>query len=368
MSATYSHSTLGTFTLPPQTTPFAPSATALAAGCNPRSRSVFCFTTAGQLIPGYACDLVDRIDVNSYEYLNNNCYPPHYDLINQLGTDDRTLAWPGTACPAGYTPACTTTITLSNPSAKPTPYTGTLTQTWCCPAAANSNDGAWVCTDRDQLVPTSRLCLSLAAPSSAKRIWFSADPALAATARSGGNPAYTTSAVGPQMSIRVIRAAFPLGEVRQEVVDGMAGLSATVTANTTAAPVDDGSSGGGTNPGIVAGIVIGCLALLGFVATGIYLCLRYKKEGKEEKEEERVEIEKVDHGLIVDTSLDEKEKDVKEIVDNFAVGELPASMKFQPPPQGRFTEMGSESGAAELPTEYNAGPGGRDPGGGAQWL
>ncbi|KAK0613558.1 hypothetical protein B0T14DRAFT_526483 [Immersiella caudata] len=366
MSATFSNSLLGTFTLPPQTTPFLPSATAAAAACNSRSRSVLCFTTAGQLIPNYACDIVDSINPTTFQYLNPDCYPPHYDLINQLGSDDRTLAWPGTACPAGYTPGCTTTLTLTNPTAKPAPYTATLTQTWCCPAPAGINDGDWVCTDRDQLSPTSRLCLSRVAPGGTANLWFSADPAIAATARTGASAqaVFTTSAVGAQMSIRVVRAAFPLGEVQQVVVDGLAGLPVgsqggggqNQTGTTTA------SGGGGTNPGIIVGIVIGALALVGFVATGIYLCVCYKREGK--KEGRKVENEVGDEGLMVVTGMDEDKKKSRENVTDFAVGELPASVRYQAP--GRFTEMGSETGAAELPTEYNSG--GRDPGDGSRWL
>ncbi|KAK3354065.1 hypothetical protein B0T25DRAFT_518981 [Lasiosphaeria hispida] len=199
-SATFSDSVIGAYTLAPQTTPFALTGT-LAAAC--KSRSVLCFTTAGQLVKNFACDLVDHIDTNSYQYLDSDCYPPHYDLVNHGEPNlDRTLAYPGTACPSGFTPACTTTLTLTNPSAKPTPYTGTLTQTWCCPKPATSgSNNNWICTDRDDLAPTSRLCLSLAAVgTNTRKVWFAADLALGTgTKTAGGEIAYTTSTVGPEM-------------------------------------------------------------------------------------------------------------------------------------------------------------------------
>jgi len=81
-SATFSDSTNGAYTLPPQTTPFVPTASP-APVCN--RRSVLCFTTAGQLVPGYACDLVDQISAGGYQYYDTDCYPPHYDLINNGG-------------------------------------------------------------------------------------------------------------------------------------------------------------------------------------------------------------------------------------------------------------------------------------------
>jgi len=84
LPATFSDTTHGVFTLPPQTTPFAPKAPGASGSCT--SRSILCFTSAGHLAKGYACDLVDSVDVNSCQYLDKECYPPHYDLINHGGT------------------------------------------------------------------------------------------------------------------------------------------------------------------------------------------------------------------------------------------------------------------------------------------
>ncbi|KAK5654751.1 hypothetical protein OQA88_7076 [Cercophora sp. LCS_1] len=362
-SATFSDSINGAYTLSPQTTAFAPTGTQTAA-CN--SRSLFCFTTAGQLAKGYACDLVDRIDANNLQYLNSECYPPHYDLVNNGDPlFDRTLAYPGTACPAGFTPACTTTLTLTNPSAKPQPFTGTLTQTWCCPRPTgllNGNNN-WVCTDRDQLDPTSRLCLSLVGTTT--NLWFSASASMS------GSAAYTTSTVGPEMSIRIMRAAFPLGEVQQDVLNGLAGLSvaaqttAQTTAVTTTTALQSGatakpgvSSDGGTNPGIIAGIVVGCLALLGFIGVGVYLCVRFRREGKEEELKRRMGTDKGEEQLVEagGAEVPEHRWDLKAKDEDAgaAVTELPAGWS-QP---GRFVEMGADTGAVELPTGYNDDRGG----------
>ena len=386
-SATFSDTVNGVFTLAPQTTPYSHAPPAVATGgsgannnkCN--SRSVFCFTTAGQLSRGYACDLVDGINADNYQYLDGDCYPPHYNLINHGGTHatyvsqtaehkaylsrktepnlDRTVAYPGTACPAGFTPACTTTLTLTNPSAKPSPYTGTLTQTWCCPRGNNDDDNAWVCTDRDQFPqqPTSRLCVNVIAGSAPTNVWFSAGSttvtapsarSTVTTTSSVGGSSYTTSAVGPDMSIRVLRAAFPLGEVSQDVLRGLAG-SPPEAAN------EGTSSKSAASPGMIAGIVLGCLALLGFIAVGIYLCVRYKREGKEERTKQfqanlEAATDRVDEKDAKSTADEAKVKpETGQGVDSI---ELPVPVLHLP--YGRLSEMSSDSGVAELPVDDDA--------------
>jgi hypothetical protein len=360
MAVTFSDSAVGLFTLPPQTTPFTPTATAAAAACNSRSRSVLCFATAGQLAQGYACDLVDSIDTSGYQYLNAVCYPPHYDLVNNgdPNLDDRTLAYPGTACPAGFTPACTTALTLAEPTATPGAYSATLTQTWCCPRPTNTGPGNdWVCTDRDQLAPTSRLCVSLVAANTRENVWLSA-------AGARGTPAYTMSAVGPEMSVRVLRAAFPLGEVRQEVLDGLTGLAGTAapvgggaagnrTATTTAAASTGASGandGGGANAGIITGIAVGCLVLLGLIATGIYLCVCYKREGKREGKDEEVK-----RTVEIESGVERGGERPAGAVGLHGESEKQTVVEYELPaqPRGPIAEMGSDTGAAELPTEYH---------------
>ncbi|KAK0614587.1 hypothetical protein B0T14DRAFT_499824 [Immersiella caudata] len=321
--ATFSDRTNGAFTLPPQTTPFSPGATP-AAGCS--SRSVLCFTPAGKLRKNYACDLVDQINTETYKYFNLECYPQNFDLINNgeraltqtrpVSYSEQTVAYPGTACPAGFTPACTTALTLSNPNATPKPYTGTLTQTWCCPIPVGTNEGDWICTNRDTLEPTSRYCLSVVA--NTRDIWFGTP---AGTTTNAG-PKYSTSTVGADMSVRVLRKALPLGEYKADVLRGLAGNASGLTSGentassggsrtatstgssgswqTVGSPTStasgtsvDESSGTGTptpssasiSPGTIAGITVGALALVSFIAVGIYICLRYRREGKQEKAE-----------------------------------------------------------------------------------
>lgn len=258
---------------------------------------------------------------------------------------DRTVAYPGTACPAGFTPACTTTLALTNPAAKTRPYTGILTQTWCCPSGSID---PWVCTDRDQSPqqPTSRLCVSLLAGSTATNVWFSADPAVTT---SKARSSYTTSAVGPEISIRVLRAAFPLGEVQQDVLRGLVGLPSATTNETAVVATSSGST---TSPGMIAGIVIGCLALLGFIAVGLYLCARYRRESKEEREEQlKVNLESAAQPLGekgtgstgAGANMKPEEEEIVELPG------LPAPVV--PPPYGRLSEMSADSGVAELPAD-----------------
>ena len=172
---------------------------------------------------------------------------------------DRTVAYPGSACPAGYTPACTTAFTLAN---SPTAHTTTiaLTQTWCCPAAT-SLDRDWVCTDRDQQgIPTSRLCLGSVG---AANVWL-----LSGTG-------YTTSSVPAEISIRALSAAFPL------------------EAAAAAAKREADSNGHG---GITAGIVVGSAGLFVFIGLGVYICLRVRKERREEEAKGKAEVDRDDGG------------------------------------------------------------------------
>lgn len=192
-------------------------------------------------------------------------------------------------------------------------------------------------------------------------LWF--------TAGAGAGTLYTTSAVRAEMSIRVIRAALPLGMAEQHVLNGLAGLPDTMAttgggtskATTTASLDGGGSNKGGTDAGTIAGIVLGCLALLGFVGLGIWMCLRYKREGREEEAKRRAEAEAEKGGLNhgrSDLCRITTEKEVsKEDVKGFgeaAASELPARWTRSPPsPSAGYPEMGTEAGAVELPTTYN---------------
>lgn len=200
-----------------------------------------------------------------------------------------------------------------------------------------------MCTDRDQPLQqaTTRLCVSLLASSTAANVWFSADPALAA----GATRSYTTSAVNPVMSIRVLRAAFPLGEAQQDVLRGLGGLPSEPRNGTTTATATSST----TNPGIIAGIVVGCLALLGLIAVGVYLCVRHRKEGKQEEEEHLKRKLEATEASTEMGLMGRRDKSKEKHAVEFQ--ELPAPVAR--PPHGRFTEMSADTGVAELPTEYH---------------
>ena len=281
------------------------------------------------------------------------------------------MAYPGTACPAGFTPACTTTLTLTNPTAKPTPYTGTLTQTWCCPQPVGGALNDWVCTDKDEFNPTSRLCVSqIANTAGSDLIWFTAGTGTVTATTTG----YTTSAIDAEMSIRVMRAAVPLGTAQQAVLNGLAGLApvSETTSSTGGIPASSTNSssnngGGGSNAGIIAGIVVGCLALLGFIGVGIFLCLRYKRDRKREEEERRrrAELEaengSQNQGYLNGTEKEVSKEDVNALgsAERGPPSELPVHWTTPPPPplptDGKYMEMGADTGAVELPTGYNYG-------------
>lgn len=170
--------------------------------------------------------------------------------------------------------------------------------------------------------------------------------------------------------MKVIRAAFPLGVVDQDVLNELAGLAVGVerneTAMTTAGPSSNnlasggggGSSGSGTSGGMIAGIVVGCLALVGLVAVGVFLCLGYRKEGKEEKLKRKIEAETGEILLIHSASVGRGTcgQKSKEDIMEFPAGamiELPSPVPYPRLP-GRFAEMAADTGAVELPTDYNA--------------
>ena len=182
---------------------------------------------------------------------------------------------------------------------------------------------------------------------------------------------YTTSAVGPEMSMKVIRAAFPLGKMEQDVLDGLAGFAAvekgygtttTTSSGGVATPTGTRSSSlasSDTNGGTIAGIVVGCLALLGFIAVGVYLCLGYRKEGKEEELKRKVEAERGEQRLIDHAAVgrgmdgEKSEEHVAELQVGAAVAVIELPVPCSRPP-GQFNEMG-DTGVVELPTDYNEG-------------
>jgi len=110
--------------------------------------------------------------------------------------------------------------------------------------------------------------------------------------------------------------------------------------------------------------VVGCLALLGFIGVGVFLCLRYRREGKQEEAKRRGEAEMGEKQEVERDAMgrgggrggvEKREKD-EEYIPEFQA-ELPAPYTVRPP--GKFTEMAADAGAVELPTDYNYNGGAR---------
>ncbi|KAK0724392.1 hypothetical protein B0H67DRAFT_656869 [Lasiosphaeris hirsuta] len=184
------------------------------------------------------------------------------------------------------------------------------------------------------------------------------------------------------MSMKVIRAAFPLGAVDQDVLNGLAGLAVPTverneTVTTTAGPSSaspasggggDSSGSSGTNAGMIAGIAVGCLALIGFVAVGLYLCFGYRKSANKEELKRKAEAETGERLLVHSASSanaslgggmggQKSKEDIGEFPGSraSAMTELPGQVPHSRKP-GRFAEMAAESVALEVSTDYNAAP------------
>ncbi|KAI1781506.1 hypothetical protein F4818DRAFT_39703 [Hypoxylon cercidicola] len=129
--------------------------------------------------------------------------------------DAPTAAFPGDRCLAGWTTACTTTVT-----AGASPLQAFFPQAWCCPP------GAWTCATGtadgdgggDGLAP-QRLCRSLVnvgASPSPTEIWMSWDPPFQLSSTLGSwSEAFTWKApvpgeTDPARAATVFRKVFPL--------------------------------------------------------------------------------------------------------------------------------------------------------------
>lgn len=354
-SATFSDAT-ATYVLEPQTTPFVPTETAIFSDLC-RSRSIHCETVASRLARGEPCTLADHVDSTTYSDLNDDWYPNNYWLLGYGGTE-RAFAYPGNACPADLTPACTSTLTLLNTNKKP-PYVATVTQIWCCPTApvgSGPADPGWTCTDKDYDFekPVSRLCVSLVTETTPA--WFTAFKP--ATTGTGLQAAYETSLIGPEMSLRVYRPVFPLQiggalDPRSTTEGGTSGTTisrkttATGTGVLSGAPTSsatgmwtgvnvEGSNSQVLSTGAIAGVVVGCTAfVILMVLMGVGLLLRRRKKSDKGKGKER----NVEGG--VDWAM---EKEVRDMTVAIAPdpGELPTPYNLA------RAEMGGDERVAEL--------------------
>ncbi|KAK8102579.1 hypothetical protein PG984_015725 [Apiospora sp. TS-2023a] len=206
-------------------------------------------------------------------------FPNEYDplYISNPITDEgdrSTLAYPGTACLAGWTTACTTTLTHQD-----SPYP----QAWCCPS------GGWSCateTDASDKAAPQRLCQSSLSESTT--IWMTWDPPYSLM----GTEIYTWTAEitseKPQDAATVFHKVFPLQlTTGVEPSSGGQGIPSETAGN------GDESSGTRLPKGAIAGIAVGASLVVICIAFGMFLLYRRRK--KRAPEHETVALQQPDH-------------------------------------------------------------------------
>ncbi|KAI1761036.1 hypothetical protein GGR53DRAFT_46963 [Hypoxylon sp. FL1150] len=277
-----------TYVLPAQTTPFSPArqsgdkGTGVPAQC---SISVYCRgltysalssrTASGDPHPleGQQCAGVQgtssATDGTGYHAVGfeDACWPTNYfalfdDEWNELADAPRTsrntaastAAFPGGNCLAGWTTACTTTVT-----AGASPLLAYYPQAWCCPP------GAWSCAsataDDDHLAP-QRLCRSLVLEPAQTEIWMSWNPPFQISTRHGSTDdwqdAHTWKAQVPgetdsARAATVFRKVFPLALLssRSGGRYDEGGVQALETAEAIAGPLTGKTGFNGRSPPLV---------------------------------------------------------------------------------------------------------------------
>ncbi|KAK7917327.1 hypothetical protein PG985_010935 [Apiospora marii] len=215
------------------------------------------------------------------------CFPSNYFSIfpNEVETlfnsdptaDERarsTLAYPGTACLAGWTTACTTTLTHQG-----SPYP----QAWCCPS------GGWSCATEagvsDREAP-QRLCQSPLSESTT--IWMTWDPAYSLM----GSDMYTWTAEvtseEPQNAATVFHKVFPL-----QLTTGLEpSVGGQGVPNDTAGNGDD-TSGARLSRGAIAGIAVGSSLVVLSMAFAMFLL--YIRRKKRAPKHETVALQQANH-------------------------------------------------------------------------
>ncbi|KAI0841450.1 hypothetical protein F5Y06DRAFT_190758 [Hypoxylon sp. FL0890] len=237
--------TTNTYTMPAQTTPFVPplssgetrtdttdmpESCSLSVYCRSLSHYVYSLATAAHNphpLDGQHCLAVQATPSYGQQVgYNEGCWPSNYfalfnnewgDLNGAPRTRNEgsysTAAFPGGNCLAGWTTACTTTITGSegNGGSK-----SEYPQAWCCPP------GQWSCAtatgDGDQQAP-QRLCQSFLTGTTTTNIWMYWDPPFDSMEPDGSTSslfeAYTWTADVPAETdtahaATVFRKVFPL--------------------------------------------------------------------------------------------------------------------------------------------------------------
>ncbi|KAI1413544.1 hypothetical protein F5Y13DRAFT_198376 [Hypoxylon sp. FL1857] len=237
--------TTNTYTMPAQTTPFVPplssgdsrtdttdmpESCSLSVYCRSLSYYAYSMSTAAHdphPLDGQHCLAVQPTPAYGQQVgYNQGCWPENYfslfnnewgDLNGAPRTRNEgsysTAAFPGGHCLAGWTTACTTTITGDDSaSGKPAEYP----QAWCCPP------GQWTCATAtgagDEQAP-QRLCQSFLTGTTSTSIWMYWDPPFDSFTPEGSTSglfeAYTWTADVPGESdlshaATVFRKVFPL--------------------------------------------------------------------------------------------------------------------------------------------------------------
>lgn len=208
----------------------------------------------------FGTDLTHREECFPSNYFT--IFPDEFGLLhNENPTTDEgdrsTLAYPGTACLAGWTTACTTTLTHQG-----SPYA----QAWCCPS------GGWSCATEtgvsDKAAP-QRLCQSLLSVSTT--IWMTWDPAYSLM----GTDIYTWTAEitseEPQNAATVFHKVFPL-QLTTGVEPSVGGQG--IPNDTTG--IGDDASGSRLPRGAIAGIAVGSSLAVLCIAFATFLLYRHR--------------------------------------------------------------------------------------------
>ncbi|KAI8960272.1 hypothetical protein F5Y11DRAFT_358556 [Daldinia sp. FL1419] len=288
-----------TYHLPAQTTPFAPSqaqgvmpsSCSFSVYCRSLSYFVYSMNTAAHdphPLSNQHCLAVQDIMTDSRVGYNADCWPENYFALfdNEWGElngaprsgnegSASTAAFPGDKCLAGWTVACTTTITAeeqdidigigigieaprgsTNNESRPLPNAKVqklYPQAWCCPP------GQWTCASAtgpgDRQSP-QRLCQSVLTEPSSTPVWMYWDPAYDTETLDGSTlsrfEAYTWTAEVPPESdparaATVFRKVFPL------VLSSSSGVGVSVAAGAAGAAGEGSSKAVGT--GVVTAVV-----------------------------------------------------------------------------------------------------------------
>ncbi|KAI1402173.1 hypothetical protein F4819DRAFT_293273 [Hypoxylon fuscum] len=264
-----------TFNMPTQTTPFAPSrergdqGTGMPASC---SLSVFCRTLSQMVytmktaahsahpLSNQTCLGVQPTSDSAGPRVGYEarCWPENYfalfpsewgvlDGVTEAADggggegDASTVGFPGDHCLAGWTTACTTTVTAGAGA-----LVAKYPQAWCCPP------GQWACATAtgptDKMAP-QRLCRSVMAASTGTEIWMTWDPPFEIATRLGSSSssldAFTWKQTvdgepDPDFAPTVYRKVFPLAMSSAGAAEGGGG-SGTGTGS---------GSGGGSDSGV----------------------------------------------------------------------------------------------------------------------